>query len=677
MKRASSHHWLGYACMLAAVTAGGQAAALQRVLVLDPPKGATGAISFGFGYDTQTGFKSQRCIDFDASKNIPDRDSATGEDKGKFTRILRKEDIFDESSSTTANSGGFSLLGFSAKASQKSEVVNSAKVNLSSETISAWSRRLEGTEFIDPATARISEALRSHVSNGRLAPTFRNRCGNYVVTGILRGRELIAMGQIKIKDVATSSKVSNAFGLEGSAWGFSAKSDTSLVNSLKKSTNDSQWQFTYYAVPQLPGAIASLDQLYKAYDTFGKEARTQVVKYVVQPYEDVLTELNDVPLEDDTTEDKLATLGRVAFVLKSLQDSVAAFVENESGRGPKLFALGSTAQTRAARLKQLTEHKSKWEKDLDRLRADAKGCDEKWSPRCETAYATWSKLDEAAEYAKIAVERYTSACGFGQKPVTLADDLLAAHLGSLGKLETLSVANKRADNEMGGGPVLLAFALRFKPEKRALKAILDVYMEEDKKDRTAFEGRTIVKVLDLDGRAEIGLFDGDLSQCRFKGDGVANKLVRFNGVGPKKKLAGEYHGVVAYRTESNARQVAITKGLQGALTKVVCTVDEGAGNDLPYVGCPGKPKPDGANANNLVTENWLGIRSITLDLVNAQDLEADKLVKPPVDRVRKLFARTAAKAKPKEAKACKANMRRVKSRNGGSLCVPIKRTRRA
>ena len=79
-------------------------------------------------------------------------------------------------------------------------------------------------------------------------------------------------------------------------------------------------------------------------------------------------------------------------------------------------------------------------------------------------------------------------------------------------------------------------------------------------------------------------------------------------------LAAKYHGILTGKTGEDPRTETFNKNSRGVLSSMKCTVDSDAGNDTPSIGC-----------------SAIQLASVQLDLVNTQDVQADKWTAPPVN----------------------------------------------
>lgn len=363
----------------------------------------------------------------------------------------------------------------------------------------------------------------------------------------------------------------------------------------------------------------------------------QIYKLKVVPYEKIIA--NWPPTKDLaplTEGDKLNVLGEAAWVLVALIDDTD-FVTKNLG----LFAIGSTPAKREARSSYLRGRRDFYKSQLDAMRNSAKNCDVDWAgtPVCELLYNKWKGWEDFAfaEYEQMPI-RYVSDC-YGSREVTLngktaADTLTGALAGTKGNF---TLVNNGADRKIGGSAVSVNAYLDFKPNfsggdplaVRKLTATLYMGIAEITHDKTEFRHTLKADVADLSvpdmsgGGAPV-----TLNQCAYKGDGVKAVLEAQNPAACEPLKAFEpmyttcknaaalnkHHGFLrAVEAEGQGfRNPKLTKGVQGVITSLQCTVDGAESDDTGAIGC-----------------SSVGLKSIQLDLVNREDLAADKWTQPP------------------------------------------------
>ena len=192
------------------------------------------------------------------------------------------------------------------------------------------------------------------------------------------------------------------------------------------------------------------------------------------------------PLAPITAEQKLTRLAEAAWGLTALIDDSDFVTQNA-----RLFALGTTAPQRSARVAHIKARRNWYQGQLDDMRNRAKSCDVDWNgtSACESLYNRWKDFEGfvVAEYDQFPA-RYLSDCYAARDAGPSIEDALKLALVP----ERGHFSNTKGDREMGGGPVGFAAHLNLKPDfsggdplgARKLRGTLAIDMEELKADHS-------------------------------------------------------------------------------------------------------------------------------------------------------------------------------------------------
>lgn len=572
------------------------ASATDRYLELEPPR--TRAV-LGAGYDSvRRNFMPQQCLTFGAGRVT----GAGGGDYHNFSRISSNQQLAEEMDLSASASFSIAMGAASFDLSTKAGFFQQTKTNFYKETVLATYSRVDPISFVD-GDLRLKPEYAAMP-----ALEFRQRCGDYVIIGEQTGREFYGTAQIEIRDEATANRLSVSLGMDFRYGAYSGAVDFEYLKKLQTANNGRSLEIRVKTSGgnTTTTTLADFERYYKDFPK--STAKGPVIRLIAVPYEEIVTDwpLTD-PLAPLTAEDKLIKLSEVAWSLIAL-DTDAGFVLANS----KLFAMGSTPAKRTERTDWLKTSQRWYQDQLGQLRSNATGCDTDWSSKCETLYSSWSRFDIAAEYENFPT-RYVADC---YSTAELRGRDISMAFGSVGPLRLT-----KGDTEMGGGPVSLVSTLTFGPDfsggssagATELLGTLTVSAEETKADRTTFKITDKRSVFDL-RRGLMTAPDRSFQQCAYQGTGVkaTPAPAQTIQVGPiRVDVPGGYHGRIVDRSGSDPRGfVRFDQGTYGVLSSIQCMVDR-----------------DGREDNFIMCQN-VDVRNVQLDLVNTEDLEADKWVKP-------------------------------------------------
>lgn len=625
MRNGTGQRLVGVACGLLTLSVTNTALAMDQYLELEPPKTLTGR---GYGYNSiSREYVLRQCVQFGAA--LLDGSGASG-DEFKFSSIISNSQLADEMNLAINTKFSASMGVASTSSSSKVDFFQSTKTNLLTHTILAKYNNVEPMKFIGGAINLKPEYL-AMVGT----PAFRQQCGDYIVIGEQKGRWFFGTVQLSVRDTATESRLA-ASGIVSAQYGtFSGEVG---VNTIDKLTQASKSQDLDIHVTSSGTNSASLtikqflDQV-KAFP--GQNGPKQTYKLMAVPYEDIVANwpVTD-PLAPMTAEAKLTRLAEAAWGLTALIDDSDFVIQNA-----KLFALGTAPGKRDARIAYVKARRAWYQGQLADMRNRAKNCDVDWGgqPACESLYNTWKDFEDfvVAEYDQFPI-RYVSDC-YAARDVS--DVIMDKYNGNLLKQTYGHLSNTKGDREVGGGPVKFSSNITFKPDftggdplaTRKLLSTLKFSMEESKADHTTFETTLKHPVFDLAAKTP----EGTLAQCAYQGSGVKASFITYDGetmCAPLKVINKKvydkcvadiaklkYHGALAGTTGEDPRQETFNKNGRGVLASMTCDVDTDASNDTPMLGC-----------------GHIGLRSIQLDLVNTQDVGADKWVAPKNTDAKKL-----------------------------------------
>lgn len=617
MRNGTGQRLVGVACGLLTMSLAHTAMAMDQYLELEPPKTLTGR---GYGYNSLSReYVLRQCVQFGAG--LLDGSGASG-DEFKFSSIISNSQLADEMNLAINTKFSASMGVASTNSSAKVDFFQSTRTNLLTHTILARYNNVEPMKFI-AGDINLKPEYLAMVGT----PAFRQQCGDYIVIGEQKGRWFFGTVQLSVRDTATESRLA-AGGLVSAQYGtFSGEVGVSTLEKLTQAskTQDLDIHVTSSGTSSASLTIEQFKAQVKAFP--GHNGPKQTYKLMAVPYEDIVANwpVTD-PLAPLTAEAKLSRLAEAAWGLTALIDDSDFVIQNA-----KLFALGTTPAKRDGRIAYIKARRAWYQGQLADMRNRAKNCDVDWSgqPACESLYNNWKDFEDfvVAEYDQFPI-RYVSDC-YAARDVsdTIMDkynnQLLAQTYGHL--------SNTRGDREVGGGPVKFSSNITFKPDftggdplaTRKLLSTLKISMEESKADHTTFETTLKHPVFDLSTPTK----DGTLAQCAYQGAGVKASYITFDAeaicaplkvIGKKQydKCVADmsklkYHGTLAATTGEDPRQETFNKNGRGVLASMTCDVDSDAGNDTPVLGC-----------------GHIGLRSIQLDLVNTQDVGADKWVAP-------------------------------------------------
>lgn len=586
--------WLGAACGLLVWINSPIASAIDKRLDLEPPQTRA---SLGSGYNSLSReFVPRTCVQF-APGVFEDGNDSNG-DVFKFSSIISNTQLADDMGLSVATKFSASMGAASASTSSKVDFFRSTTTNFFTHTILASYNNLDPVQYIagDLTLKREYLALVG-------TPAFRQQCGDYVIIGEQKGRWFFGTVQLAVRDTLTENKLAVS-GLVDSTYGtFTTNVNVSTISLLKQASNTQDLQIRVSS-SGTNSASLTIDQFLAQVSAFpGQTGPSQTFKLKAVPFESIVTNWPTTsPLAPMTADDKLARLAEAAWGLTSLISDVQ-FVEAHA----ELFALGTSQQKRRARLAGMKDQRLRYQSKLEDLQGKAKNCDVDWygDPVCESLYLRWKDVENfiVEEYARFPA-RYTSDCAVRRDITDLQSTLKTALAPTQGYFN-----RTKGDSEMGGGPVKFSAHLSFRPDftggdpldTRKLLATLNVKMKENKDDRSTFETTIITPVYDL--ASAYGTPGMSLEQCAYHETGIKTDPIVDEGI--------EYHGILRGKTREDAR-TEIFSDSAGALSTMKCTVDSGNHNDTSAIGCTD-----------------ITVNTVQLDLINIQDLAANKWIAPP------------------------------------------------
>lgn len=597
---------------------------MDKYIDLEPPQTKSG---LGYGYNSiSREFVLRSCVQF--APGVTEGGSGASGDDFKFSSIVSNAQLADEMDLSVATKFSASMGVASVNSSAKVDFFRSVKTNFLTHTILASYNNVEPMKYIAGDLTLKPEYL-ALVGT----PAFREQCGDYVIIGEQKGRWFFGTVQLSVKDTLTESKLAAGGSVDGQYGTFAAEVSANTVNKMKEAskTEDLQIRVTSSGTNSASLTIEQFLAQVKAFP--GANGPKQTYKLKAVPIESIVANWPaNNPLAPLTAEQKLSRVAEAAWGLTALIADSDFVIQNA-----KLFAIGTTPAKRDARIAHIKARRGFYQAQLDGMRNSAKSCDVDWNsaPACESLYNKWKNYEDfaVAEYDQFPA-RYVSDC-YAPRDVSdgMQDRLKLALMDTMGQF-----ANTKGDREVGGGPVFFSAHLKFKPdfnggdplETRKLLASLQIHVEENKADHTTFETTIKTNVVDL-GKPEFTQ-NGPvtLNQCAYRGEtGVKTAQVTADpaaceGLKAINKqaydscksavLAAKYHGILTGKTGEDPRTETFNKNSRGVLSSMKCTVDSDTGNDTPSIGC-----------------SAIQLASVQLDLVNTQDVQADKWTAPPVN----------------------------------------------
>jgi hypothetical protein len=620
MRSVANYRLLSAACGFFTLLGSQRAFAFDKYLDLEPPQTKSG---LGYGYNSiNREFVLRQCVEF--APAVTAGGSGASGDSFKFSSIISNSQLADEMDLSVATKFSASMGVASASASAKVDFFQSTRTNFLTHTILASYNNVEPMKYI-AGELKLKPEYLALVGT----PAFRQQCGDYVIIGEQKGRWFYGTVQLSVLDTATASKLAVNGAVEGNYGTLTAEAKANTVNKLKSASNTQDLQIRVTS-SGTNSASLTIDQFLAQVKAFpGANGPKQTYKLKAVPIESIVANWPATdPLAPITAEQKLTRLAEAAWGLTALIDDSDFVTQNA-----RLFALGTTAPQRSARVAHIKARRNWYQGQLDDMRNRAKSCDVDWNgtSACESLYNRWKDFEGfvVAEYDQFPA-RYLSDCYAARDAGPSIEDALKLALVP----ERGHFSNTKGDREMGGGPVGFAAHLNLKPDfsggdplgARKLRGTLAIDMEELKADHSTFETTLKATVYDL---AKPEFVDGapvTLGQCAYQGTGVKAGLVTedpaaCNGLKAVSNQAYEacktavasvkHHGILRGKTGEDPRTETFNKHSRGILSSMRCTVDSDMGNDTSLIGC-----------------DAINVSSVQLDLVNTQDLAANAWVAP-------------------------------------------------
>jgi hypothetical protein len=678
MQLVSRHRLVAVTCGLWTLALAGEARAIDKYLDLDPPQTKSGV---GYGYNSLTReFVLRQCVEF--VPTLTEGGSGASGNAQSFDAIYSNSQLADEMGISVSTKFRAAMGAVTVGASAKVDFFENTITNYLTHTILASWSDVEPMRYI-AGELRLKPEYLALVGTA----AFRQKCGDYVIIGEQKGRWYYGTVQMSVKDIATESRLQVDAGANVEMDSWQASAEASVVDKMKAAskTEDLKIRVTSSGTDQ---AVVTIEEFLKQFKAFpGQNGPKQTYMLKAVPFESIVVDWpSSDPLAPLTDQQKLARLGEAAWGLLALTQDTD-FVTQHA----KLFALGTTPARRDARIAHMKARRAFYQAELNDMRNRAKTCDVDWdgTPACESLYQRWKDFEEfvVAEYDQFPI-RYLSDCyAADDSRAKIQEALNAALFPTADNPGAASLfKNTRGDNEVGGGPVKFSAFLDFKPDHtggdqlavRSLLATMQIKMEEDGADHTTYQTTLRKSVFNL---KETTLGPGapvSLDQCSYRGTGVRADLVTDDPAACEGLKAfpaayqsckdaiakNKHHGILRDRSGKDARDVTFNRNSRGVLSSIQCTVDSDGKDDSKVIGC-----------------KQAELRTVQLDLVNREDVGADKWVAPktpdgkvtpkgikPTGAYSKLAKKLATKLKFKRAKPaskCKAGLVAV-----GGECLP-------
>lgn len=597
----------------------------DKYLDLEPPETLSG---YGYGYNSVARQHTlKQCVTFGTGRI--DVGGPSG-DTLQFNSVKSNDELADDMDLSVSAKFAMSMGVASTSASTKVKFLQGTKTSFFTHTILASYSSVEPMKYIAG-----SIVLKPEYKAMLGTPAFRAACGDYVVIGMQGGRWLYGTVQLVAKDTTTQSRLAAGGAVDVESGTMSSGGGVNTVNAMKSASNSNDLTIRVSTSGSQTNPV-NIDQFIAFVQAFPKQnGAKQTYKLKAVPYEGVVDDWPPSnPLAPLTDLIKLNTLAEAAWGLIALAEDTN-FVTQNAG----VFALGTTPAKRTARANFIKARRGFYLSQLDALRSGAKNCDVDWksSPACEQLYTQWKDWENfaIAEYEQLP-RRYTSDCATPRE-VTLAGTDLAMTLNTHLNKAIGAFQNIKGDREIDGGPTAVRAFLDFKPNftggdplaTRKLLATLDMQIQEKGGDQSTFVYAPRIDVADLAQPIPNGGSMVTLNQCAFTGTGVRAAQVSPNTTACdglkqlgfpqladqcKASLAGaKHHGILFATAAKGARTETFTKGVSGAIRSLKCTVDSDLKDDTKSIACP-----------------EIGVGSVQFDLVNSQDVLADKWVSPPL-----------------------------------------------
>jgi len=626
MRKAVAGCWLGILFGLGTLLGSGEAVAGDTYLDLEPPETLSG---YGYGYNSiSREHVLKSCVEFGTATQ--DAGGASG-DALQFSSVSTNSQLADLMELSVGAKFSMSMGVASASASAKVGFVESTTTNFMTQTILASWKSVEPIKYIAGDIKLKPEFL-------KLVGTaaFRQACGDFLIVGMQSGRWFYGTAQLVVKDTATLSKLTASGAAEAQYGLFSTEANVSTLNQMKAASGSKDLNIRVMTSGSKTAAV-TIDEFIKQTKSFpAANGPKQIYKLKAVPYENIIANWPQTdPLAPLTAADKLDVIAQAAWGLKSLIDDSKFIVSN-----PTLFALGTTDPKREARKAFFEKRIATFQAQLDAMRSQAKSCDVDWdgTPACEKLYKQWKTWEDFAvgEYGQFPA-RYTAECSKAREVKSSTGDpasLLTQAMVPFSQLKHDGKGDREID---GDNTVGIRGYLDFKPNYsggdklavRKLLATLALSIFEQQGDKSSWSTEYKVDVADLDDPTD------PLKQCSYAGTGVKAEIVTpspttcdaiktLKGKAAdmlfetcKKTLATQkHHGILFSGTSPWDGQGPHTenfvKGASGVITSMTCTVDHADDKFLDkFLGCSN-----------------IKLTSVQLDLVNTQDVKADKWVAP-------------------------------------------------
>lgn len=547
---------------------------------------------YGLGYDLSSQSASaggQSCVIFDAQQINSEKD---GVNKSRKTLIKKSSDLVKTMNLSAM--AQFKALTGNYEGKSTLLIADKSEAHQFSETKLFYFYKKNDTNLLLTEAISIKPEFKILLDAGITGlDSFRAKCGNSFIVGQQTGTYFYGTS---FKSSASSTASSNLniganFSFKG---GVKFDSDFKLkIDKLKTSLEEIEEVNSATTDTKLtaPTNAAELEEQWKNFSPSSSEDK--IISAVVAPYTVAKGALPEGLLAGSADLKKLEILLDALWDLKTLKDEAKYVINNKNK-----FALGIPTKAKAvARFKSTQTLLTRWQSEYDSLLSDTKYCVNIFNDSCKKL-ANWYEVNQRSIEGDFLPKKYKSYC-YGK--FTVQQDA-SAEMGKNGLKEPINASGpSRGDDEMGGGPVLVKGDLSIYPDGRELKMKLNIFLEENKSDRTTFEIHNTTVVFSLQPRE---LPDTDIfEECEFAENPITAKAIS----------GGNIYGTIKDISGKNPRGILQFNGnSSGLIPTISCEVDT-KGKDKNRLNCQA---PD--------------VKSFEVLLVNRLDKDAEKWNLPPL-----------------------------------------------
>ncbi len=605
-----------------AAGAGSWADAPFNPIPVDPVPG----VYYGWGYNLRTRQFTAPCVEYESGSIYPSGKSVEqkGYELAESTSEIAAVSNLSASMALKVVAGGGTY-----KANNKTSLVRNNKSSTYSQTLYARSSYYRVPRFVDVNTVRFKEAVRNLLTTPGGKGQFAQQCGDGFVAGIQMGREFIGTATVTRQSLKSWTEFASETNAEAAgAWG-NVKGGLNIGEKMEQAFGTQNIAINVYSTGSTMPAPTKASELQEYYQKFLQtDGDEGVVKVFVMPYKMVADYPWESPLKTLTKDDYI---GMMVVGLWDLKAAIADadFVIDPSTRN--MFALGTNTHVKNRRLDFIRKQRRAWQQEYDKLLQTALKCDKSFDDRCKQVGLFYGNGYRALseQWHAVMPERYLSDC-YSPRTVDPTDPLKQA-------LQSVNFGTPaKGDSETAGNPSRVVAKLAIFPDHRKLKARLSVAKIEWK--RSKWRGEPIVVrshkgesgwgleaealLFDLDGMKE-NAGGNNLRHCTWKGPGFRHRFVN-------TPPAADYFR----RFDLQQRQVdGYIDGITGRHPRGQQMFGNGQGY-LEYITC----EVDRKGKDNFMHCSDVGVRSLPLQLVSTQDVEADRWRRPPEPRVPSILA---------------------------------------